>query len=247
MVFMVVVLTVSRQWPAVAQAATRPRVLAVLFLTAVLIGVNWWVFIHAVLIDRIVASSLGYFLNPLVSVLLGFVFLRERLSALQWCAVALAACGVLTQVVAYGSLPWIALALAFSFATYGLLRKTTDAGAAVGLFLETALLLPVVLGILIWLELAGTGALGNRGIGFDLLLAFAGIATGLPLVLYAAGARRVKLSTMGLLQYIAPSGNLVIAIWLFGEPFTAVEMITFGFIWSALVLYSVEIWRTRIV
>ena len=247
MVFMMLVLTVSRQWPAVAHAMTRPRVLAVLLVTGVLIGTNWLVFIHAVLVDRIVAASLGYFLNPLVSVLLGFVFLRERLTPLQWSAVGLAACGVLTQVIAYGALPWIALVLGLTFATYGLLRKKVDAGAAVGLFLETALLLPAVLGVLIWLELAGAGAFTNRGIGFDLLLAFAGIATGLPLVLYAAGARRVKLSTMGLLQYIAPSGNLLIAVMLFGEPFTRVEAITFAFIWSALAVYTVEIWRTRIV
>ncbi len=247
MVFMMVVLSFGRQWPAVARAVATPRVLAVLLLTGLLIGVNWWVFIHAVLIDRIVASSLGYFMTPLASVLLGFVFLRERLSVVQWCAVALAAAGVMTQVLAYGALPWIALVLAGSFATYGLLRKKVDAGAAVGLFVETALLLPVTLGVLIWLGITGAGAFGTQGIGFDALLAFAGIATGLPLVLYAAGARRVKLVTMGLLQYIAPSGNLLIAVWVFSEPFTTAELVTFGFIWSALVLYTVEIWRTRIV
>ncbi len=247
LVFMVIVMTAGRQWPAVARAVCDRRVVAILFATALLIGVNWWVFIHAVLTDRIVAASIGYFMNPMVSVLLGFVILRERLSPLQWGAVALAACGVLTQVVAYGSVPWITLVLAFTFATYGLIRKTAPVSASSGLLIETALLLPVALGVLVWMEIAGTGAFGSRGPGFAALLAFAGIATGLPLLLYSAGARRIKLATIGLLQYIAPSGNLLLAVSVFGEPFTRIEALTFAFIWSALVLYTLEIWRTRIV
>lgn len=244
---MAIILTASRQWPAVRQAATDRRALAVLAVTAILIGANWSVFIYAVLIDRIVASSLGYFLNPLVSVFLGFLFLRERLSPLQWGAVALAASGVGVQIVAHGALPWISLVLAFTFAFYGLFRKRLDTGAPVGLFIETALLAPVAIGVLVWLEMRGIGALGHHGIGFDALLAFAGVATGLPLVLFAAGARRIKLATLGLLQYLAPSGNLIIAVVVFDEPFGTAEVITFSLIWSALVLYTVEIWRTRIV
>lgn len=247
LVFMVIVMTAGRQWPAVARAITDRRVIAILFVTALLIGVNWWVFIHAVLVDRIVAASIGYFMNPLVSVLLGFVFLRERLSVLQWGAVGLAAAGVLTQVVAYGTVPWITLVLAFTFATYGLIRKTAPVNASSGLLIETALLFPVAFGILAWFEVQGTGAFGSQGPGFAALLAFAGVATGLPLLLYAAGAKRIKLATMGLLQYIAPSGNLLIAVLVFGEPFTRIEALTFAFIWSALILYTVEIWRTRIV
>src|SRR3546814_20547460 len=135
-----IVLTASRQWPSVARTIRESKVVGVLLVTALLIGGNWSVVIYAVLIDRIVASSLGYFLNPLVSVFLGFVFLRERLSALQWTAVALAAAGVGVQIVAYGSLPWLSLVLALRFAIYGLLRKTVAAGARVGLFVEALLL-----------------------------------------------------------------------------------------------------------
>jgi len=247
LVFMTIVMTAGRQWPAVARAIADRRVIAILLVTALLIGVNWWVFIHAVVVDRIVAASIGYFMNPVVSVLLGFVILRERLSAFQWVAVALASAGVLTQVVAYGTVPWITLVLAFTFATYGLIRKTAPVSASSGLLIETALLFPVAFGILAWFEFEGSGAFGSRGLEFAALLAFAGVATGLPLLLYAAGAKRIKLATMGLLQYIAPSGNLLIAVWVFDEPFTGVEALTFGFIWLALIIYTVEIWRTRIV
>ena len=245
--FMTIVMTAGRQWPAVARAIADRRVIAILFVTALLIGVNWWVFIYAVVVDRIVAASIGYFMNPVVSVLLGFIILRERLSALQWVAVALATSGVLTQVVAYGTVPWSTLVLAFTFATYGLIRKTAPVNASSGLLIETALLFPVAFGILVWFELEGSGAFGSRGLAFAALLTFAGIATGLPLLLYAAGAKRIKLATMGLLQYIAPSGNLLIAIWIFEEPFTGVEALTFAFIWLALIIYTAEIWRTRIV
>ena len=247
LVFMTIVMTAGRQWPAVARAIADRRVIAILLVTALLIGVNWWVFIHAVVVDRIVAASIGYFMNPVVSVLLGFVILRERLSAFQWVAVALASAGVLTQVVAYGTVPWITLVLAFTFATYGLIRKTAPVSASSGLLIETALLFPVAFGILAWFEFEGSGAFGSRGPGFAALLAFAGVATGLPLLLYAAGAKRIKLATMGLLQYIAPSGNLLIAVWVFDEPFTGVEALTFAFIWLALIIYTAEIWRTRIV
>ena len=193
------------------------------------------------------AASLGYFLSPLVNVLLGFMVLRERLSNGQRIAVALAAIGVAIQIVAFGQVPWIALIIAFSFGLYGLLRKTVNAGAAVGLFIECIVIAPLALGALILFEIKETGAFGQHGIGFDALIALSGIVTGLPLLMFAASARRVKLATIGLMQYIAPSFYLLFAVTFFPQPFGTAEIITFVFIWLALIIYTTEIWRTRIV
>lgn len=245
--FMAVVLFIGRQWTALAQAIRAPRVLATLFLTSALIGVNWSMFIFSVVSDQLLAASLGYFLSPLVNVLLGFMVLRERLSNGQRIAVALAAIGVAIQIVAFGQVPWIALIIAFSFGLYGLLRKTVNAGAAVGLFIECIVIAPLALGALILFEIKETGAFGQHGIGFDALIALSGIVTGLPLLMFAASARRVKLATIGLMQYIAPSFYLLFAVTFFPQPFGTAEIITFVFIWLALIIYTTEIWRTRIV
>lgn len=221
--------------------------LATLFVTAILISVNWGTFIFTVLSGQLLASSLGYFLSPLVNVFLGFVVLREKLSRGQQTAVALAAIGVAIQIVAFGQVPWPALIIAFSFGTYGLLRKTVDAGASVGLFVECSLVAPFALVGLIWFEMQGIGSFGHHGLGLDALIVFSGIVTGLPLVLFTASARRVKLATIGLMQYIAPSAYLVFALTVFPQPFGTAEIVTFAFIWAALIIYTVEIWRTRIV
>lgn len=243
--FLLLVLTVDRQWPRVLQALRTPKVLGILFLTASLNSLNWGVFIYSVVSDQLLAASLGYFLNPLVVVVLGFVFLRERLSRIQCLAVAIAALGVVTQIIGFGELPWIALTIAVSFGLYGLMRKTVDAGPAVGLFIECILIGPFALGWLIWLDVQGLGAFGQFGIGFDAFIALAGVLTGVPLVLFAAGARRIKLATIGLLQYIAPSAYLIMALTIWREPFETSDFITFGCIWLALILYTGEIWRTR--
>lgn len=245
--FMAVVLTVARQWPDLLTALRNRRALATLFLTAALISVNWSMFIFTVVTDQLLASSLGYFLSPLVNVLLGFVVLRERLSNGQRIAVALAAIGVGIQVVAFGQVPWIALVIAFSFGSYGLLRKTVAAGPAVGLFVECTVIAPIAAAALIWFSIQGTGAFGQSGIGFDALIAFSGVVTGLPLLMFAAAARRVQLATIGLMQYIAPSFYLVFALTFFPQPFGTAEIITFAFIWLALIIYTAEIFRTRIV
>lgn len=246
-VFLVLVLTIGGQWPAVLHALRNRKVLLILFITALLNSLNWGVFIYSVVSDQLLASSLGYFLNPLVVVVLGFVFLRERLSRAQQLAVAIAAIGVITQIVAFGELPWIALTIAIAFGLYGLLRKTVDAGPAVGLFVECLLIGPFALGWLIWLNVQGLGAFGQFGVEYDAFIALAGILTGVPLVLFAAGARRIKLATIGLLQYIAPSAYLVMALTIWKEPFETADFIAFGCIWAALLLYTREIWRTRIV
>ncbi len=245
--FLILVLTVARQWPAVWRALTNRKVLLILFTTAVLNSLNWGIYIYAVVTDQLLAASLGYFLNPIVNVLLGLFFLRERLSPMQIIAVALAAIGVATQIIGFGELPWIALSIAVLFGLYGLMRKTVDAGAPVGLFVECLLLSPFAMSWLIWLHLRGQGAFGQYGVEFDALIAFAGLVTGIPLVLFAAGARRIKLATIGLLQYIAPSVYLVMALTIYDEPFELADFITFGCIWGALILYTREIWRTRIV
>lgn len=246
-VFLVLVLTIGRQWPAVGKAFRNRKVLLILFVTALLNSLNWGVFIYSVVSDQLLASSLGYFLNPLVVVVLGFVFLRERLSRMQQLAVAIAAGGVLTQIIAFGELPWIALTIAIAFGLYGLMRKTVDAGPAVGLFIECVLIGPFALGWLFWLNHEGLGAFGHFGIGYDAFIALAGVLTGVPLVLFAAGARRIKLATIGLLQYIAPSAYLIMALTIWREPFETADYIAFGCIWAALILYTTEIWRTRVV
>lgn len=246
-VFLLFVLTFGRQWPGVVKALRNRKVLLILFATAVLNSLNWGAFIYSVISDQLLASSLGYFLNPLVSVVLGFVFLRERLSRIQQLAVAIAAIGVATQIIGFGELPWIALTIAVSFGLYGLMRKTVDAGPAVGLFIECLLIGPFALVWLIWLNAQELGAFGQFGLGYDAFIALAGVLTGVPLVLFAAGARRIKLATIGLLQYIAPSAYLVMALTIWREPFETADFITFGCIWLALLLYTREIWRTRIV
>ena len=242
---MVLVLTIARQWPAVITALSDRRVFATLFLSASLVSVNWSTYVFSVLSDQLVASSLGYFLSPLVSVFLGFVFLGERPSLTQWIAVALATGAVTSQFIAYGALPWIALTIAFTFGLYGLIRKTVRAGSAVGLFVECLLLAPFALAFLIWLEWQGTGSFGTKGLDFDLLIVAAGVVTGLPLLCFAASARRIRLTTIGLFQYFTPSTYLVLAVWFFGEQFTVSEWVTFGLLWVGLFLYTADVWRTR--
>lgn len=243
--FMLLVLTIGRQWPAVTAALTDRRVFATLFVSASLVSINWSMYVFSVVTNQLIASSLGYFLSPLVSVFLGFVFLRERPTPTQWVAVALATGAVTSQFIAYGDLPWIALTIAFTFGLYGLIRKTVRAGSAVGLFVECLLLSPFSLGFLFWLEWQGTGSFGAKGLNLDLLILAAGVITGVPLLFFAASARRIRLTTIGLFQYFAPSTYLVLAVWLFGEPFTTNEWITFGLLWTGLFLYTSEVWRTR--
>ncbi|MDH3738171.1 MAG: EamA family transporter RarD, partial [Alphaproteobacteria bacterium] len=240
-----VVLTIGRQWPAVIAALADRRVFATLFLSASLVSVNWSMYVFSVLTDQLVASSLGYFLSPLVSVFLGFVFLGERPTRTQWIAVALATGAVTSQFISYGTLPWIALIIAFTFGLYGLIRKTVRAGSAVGLFVECLLLSPFALAFLGWLAWQDTGSFGTMGLGFDLLIVAAGVITGFPLLMFAASARRIRLTTIGLFQYFTPSTYLVLAVWLFGEKFTVSEWVTFGLLWVGLFLYTAEVWRTR--
>ena len=208
-----------------------------------LVGANWFIYTYSVVADRIVEASLGYYINPLVSVLLGVVVLRERLSRAQIVAVALATAGVLVLAFSYGRVPWISLGLAFSFATYGLVKKVGRLDATVGLTLELTGLFPIALVYLISLHTGGAGAFGAGTPAITWLLAGAGIVTVVPLLLFGAGARRIPLSRVGFLQYLAPTLMLLIGTIFYGEPFTTAHAISFGLIWTALAVYTVSLVR----
>jgi len=217
------------------------RKIALLYLTAgVLLAINWVTYVWAVNAGHVVEASLGYFINPLVSVLLGVIFLQERLRPLQWLPVILAAIGVTYLTVSLGKLPWIALVLAFSFGLYGLMKKIAPLGTLQGLTLETgAIFLPAV-GFLIFEQARGTGAFYNAGMGTSLLLVATGIVTAVPLLFFAAGTRIIPLTTVGLLQYVTPTSQFLLGVFLYNEAFTRDRAIGFAIIWIALIIFTLE-------
>ncbi|MCM2530852.1 EamA family transporter RarD [Shewanella algae] len=223
----------------------RPKQLAVLLLTSILIAGNWLLFIWAVNNDHMLDASLGYFINPLFNVLLGMLFLGERLGRLQWVAVTLAAAGVVIQLVSFGSIPLVSLGLAATFGFYALLRKKVNVDAKTGLLVETAVLMPAALGFL----LLGTGEAGANMLSnswdLNLLLMAAGIITTIPLLCFAGAAVRIPLIMLGFFQYIGPSIMFIMAVTLFDEPFDIEKSITFGFIWAALVVFTLDMLRKR--
>lgn len=238
--FLSLAVTLRREWAAVRMASGGVRTVLFYATAASLLSVNWLTYIYAVNTGRIVETSLGYYINPLVSVLLGVAVLRERLRRLQWYAVGLAACGVAYQTVQAGHLPWIALVLAFSFGLYGLAKKKAKAPAMPGLTVETGLL---VLPALLWLgfvEAKGQGTFGHATAATNTLLVVAGLVTALPLLLFAQATRTVPLSTLGLLQYLAPSCGLLLGVLAYGEPFDLGRSIGFALIWSGLALFWFE-------
>lgn len=211
-------------------------------LSALLIAVNWLTYVWAVGHGHVLDASLGYFINPLVVVMLALLVLGERLRPVQWVSVALAAAGVAWLTWQAGTLPWIALALAFSFGFYGLLRKTSPLGALEGLTLETLLLFPLALAYLGWLASQHQNAFLAASPGTQLLLALAGPLTALPLLLFGAGARRIPLSLLGLLQYVSPTLQLLLGVWLYNEPFAGPKVVGYVLIWAGLAVYSAEGW-----
>ena len=241
----VVWMTIRGRWPEFRGVFHRPRTVAALLASTVFIAINWGLFIYAVNTDRVLATSLGYYINPLVNILLGLVVLGERLNRQQWLAVALAALAVVLLTVRAGELPWISLVLPICFGLYSLLRKTVHADAVVGLTFETAALAPLAAALLLHQEHRGVGALGHQGIGTDLLLVTAGVVTAVPLILFTLGVRRIPLSTAGLLQYIAPTCTFLLAVLLYDEPFSTAHAISFGLIWTALFIYSLD-FRARL-
>ena len=246
LLFLLLVLTWRQQWRWLPVLLRKPKVLAGFMLSALLLSTNWFLYIWAVNNDHVVDASLGYFINPLVNVMLGFLLLKERLRAGQWLAILVAGGGVLWLTWQAGQLPWIALVLACTFGTYGLLRKTAALGALEGLSLETMLLSPLALGYFIWLSWHGSNAFFHAALHEQVLLMLAGPITAIPLLLFAAGARRIPLSLLGMLQYIGPTLQLATGILVFHEPFGAARMLGFVIIWTALAIYSLEsVWYNK--
>ncbi|KXI22801.1 EamA family transporter RarD [Photobacterium sanguinicancri] len=243
--FLAAIIGVRRHWHKVSVIMRQPKMLLILALTSVLVGSNWLIFIWAINNNYMLDASLGYFINPLFNVVLAMVFLGERLRPWQWVAVTLATCGVLVQLIKFGSLPWIALALAATFASYGLLRKKVNLDAQTGLFIETCLLLPVAAFYVFMIADTPTSDWSQNSTTTNLLLMAAGIVTTVPLLCFTGAATKLKFSTLGFFQYIGPSLMFLLAVAVYGEAFTADKGITFGFIWAGLVIFSADGLRTH--
>lgn len=241
--FLAIIVQFLGRWRAVRQTLQQPMTGFAVTSSAILIGANWLVFIWAVNAGFLLECSLGYFITPLVNLLFGVTLLKERLSFGQGVAVILAAFGVSYMAYDFGALPWISLALAFTFAGYGLLRKVAKVSSLDGLLLETAMLFPVALGYIFFLESSGVGKTFALDSFTFMLLVLCGVATAVPLLLYVAAAKLLPFTTIGLLQYSAPTIQLLMAVVIFDEPFTTVHLVAFSFIWSALALYSGESFR----
>jgi chloramphenicol-sensitive protein RarD len=237
---MALILTRLRRWDAVARCLRERRTLLLLSGSTLLIAANWFVYVYGVYTHRTIQTSLGYFINPLVNILLGMVFFRERLRRGQWLAVALAALGLALLVRAMGELPWIALALAFSFGGYGLLRKMAPVDGLVGLSVETFLLIVPSAGWLIYLAATGSGVFAQGDWRTDGLLMLSGVVTAAPLICFGQAARRLPLSTLGFLQYLAPSLQFVVALLVFREHCPPEQFLSFGLIWTALAVITLE-------
>jgi chloramphenicol-sensitive protein RarD len=239
-VFVLGVLVLKKDWKRYRVIFQSPKILLTYLVTASLLGINWLVFVWAINAGFIVESSLGYFINPLVSVLLGVIFFREKLRLWQWLPIGLALLGVIYLTVSYGALPWIALILAFSFGFYGLIKKSAPLSSIDGFALETGFMFLPALMYLLYIKSLGQDVFADQGLTIALLLVIAGFVTGIPLLLFGAGARRIRLSTLGLLQYIAPTGQLLIGVLIYGENFPQEKMVGYSIIWIALVFYSLE-------
>jgi chloramphenicol-sensitive protein RarD len=240
LVFLSLVLAFRRQWSWLRPLARQPRLLATFTVSAALLSGNWFLYIWAVTNGHVIDASLGYFINPLVNIVLGFALLHERLRPAQWFAVAIAAIGVLWLTWQGHHFPWIAVVLALTFGFYGLMRKVAALGPLEGLSLETLLLFPLAAAYLVWTAFIGDNAFLQADFALRLLLIAAGPITAIPLLLFAAGARLIRLSTLGLLQFIAPTLQLLLGIWMFHEPFGGARVWGFVIIWAALALYSAE-------
>lgn len=234
------VIFVLRQWKTFRAAALTRSVLRTYLVAAILIGLNWLTYVWAVNAGYVIETSLGYFINPLLSVLLGVIFLRERLRAWQWVPIGLATAGVIYLTFAYGALPWIALTLAFTFGFYGLVKKTAPLNSIYGLTLETGILLLPGFFYLLYAEIAGQGAFLHAGTLSDILLIGAGLVTTVPLLLFASAAQRIPLTLVGILQYIAPVLQFILGVLVYQEPFTPLQLVGYGIVWLALILFGVE-------
>lgn len=233
-------ITFKREWPALRTAVHNRKTLFAYTISGTLLAVNWLIYIWSVNAGYILEASLGYFINPLVNILLGVIFLRERLRVSQWIPIGLAAIGVAYMTISYGRLPWIALSLALTFGAYGLVKKISALNSLHGLTLETGILFLPALAYLVVMEAQGQGALSHSTLLVDVLLLGSGLMTTLPLLAFGAAVRRIPLSLLGLLQYIAPTGQFLIGVLVYGEPFDQTRLIGFGLIWIALVIIWIE-------
>ncbi len=237
---MAVLIVVLRRQATLRSVLASPRTRVILGAAAVVITANWGTYIWGVNNKHVVETSLGYFINPLVTVLMGVAFLGERLRLLQWVALGIAAAAVLGLTLEYGRPPWVALVLAFSFGAYGLAKKKADAGAVESLTFETLVLTPVAMGYLIWLMGQGESTFGHQGTGHAVLLAGTGLVTAVPLICFGAAATRVPMTTLGLLQYLAPTIQFVLGVALFREPMPPMRLLGFGVVWFALAIFTFE-------
>ncbi|NLC70611.1 MAG: EamA family transporter RarD [Desulfuromonadaceae bacterium] len=238
--FLILLMTLSGAAEAVRKLLREKKKIGLLMVSTIFISVNWGTFIYAVETDRVLESSLGYFINPLFSVFLGFIFLGERLSRGQTVSLLLAATGVLYLALGHGTFPWIALCLAFSFGLYGLVRKKARVDSLNGLLIETALIMPAALGWLIYLKATGQSSFLGGDMETNLLLAASGVLTAVPLIWFNAAALRLRLMTIGFLQYLTPTLHFILAVWVFGETFSRHHLICFALIWGGLAIYSLE-------
>jgi len=238
---MVAIVLVLKRLATVRAAFADRRRLVMLTAAAFVLAVNWGIYIYGVTSDQVVETSLGYFMNPLVTVLLGVIVLGERLRTAQWAALAVAAVAVVLLSVENGSPPWIALALAISFGTYGLLKKTVRVGAVEGLAVETAVLAPVALIYLGWLSTTGDATFAANGSGHAALIALTGVITAVPLLCFAAAAARVPLTTLGLMQYLAPTMQFLLGVLVFSEPLGMLKLVGFCLVWAALLAFTIDL------
>lgn len=246
LVFLGLVILVRGGWREVRAALASRRSFWINLVSSSLLTANWLIYVWGVNTGHLIECSLGYFLVPLLNVAMGRLVLHEKLRFIQWVAIGFAAAGVGLHVLQLGRLPWIALSLALTFGAYGLLRKRSPLGPLTGLTVETLLLAPVAAGFLLWRQHTGEGALGHRDFITQLLVLSTGIVTAIPLLLFAYGARRIRLSTLGLLQYITPSVQFALGFWVYHEPFSAERAWSFAIIWAGLVLYTIDsVWQQR--
>lgn len=242
-VALIAIVAITGHAPAVRTALADRKTLGMMALSGVLLAINWGTFLGAVATDHLLDASLGYFLNPLISIAFGTLMLRERLRRLQWIAIVLAVVGVAIQTWRAGHLPWISVVVSSSFGAYGVVRKLARVESLAGATIETALVTPFAAIYLAVLALRGGGGLGHASVGTQLLLASTGVITVAPLLLFTSAARRLPLSTLGFLQYLGPVLQFVLAVGLYGEPFTREQLVAFGFIWAALAVFSVDLVR----
>ncbi|KAB1443235.1 EamA family transporter RarD [Pseudodesulfovibrio senegalensis] len=240
LVFACLLVTIQGRWRETIAPLSSKRTLGMLTMSSLLLGSNWLMYIWCVNHDQVLATSLGYYINPLMNALLGFALLREKMSRLQLFAICFAAAGVINSIVSLGHFPWLALALAVTFALYGLLRKTAPMESLPGLTVETAIITPLALSYVLYLEYTGQGTFGHAAISTNLFLMGAGVATSMPLFGFAFGARRLRLTTLGIIQYIAPSIAFLLGVFVYREPFTTANLTTFALIWTGLAIYSAD-------